>query len=604
MNQKRESNHIINKLFFRLLPIQVLIVAMGSINTLVDGAIAGRFIDSTTVGVVGLYYAMVQFLNAIGAVFLGGTAVLCGRYMGAADVNKTKGVFSLNMTSTFIIGAILTVISIVFGGTVADILGATEELKGPLVLYIRGFAVGILPLLLGQQIASFLQLERQNKRNYVAIVAMIICNIATDILFVAVLKWGIMGLALATSASNWIYFLILAQYYLTDKVQITYDRKSIVWGELKEMVKIGIPGAMLIFAIAMRNLAINRILLAHAGNDGLSAQSAFNMICGILLAYCLGNGAVVRMLTSIFVGEENDHSIKSLIKLVYTKGMVLIVALTVIVILLSGTIAAIFFPDRTSNVFGLCKQLIIIYALCLPMILVCTTSANYLQALGHNKYVNILSVFDGFFALVIPAAILAPILGALGVWIANPIGIALTMLLTPLYCSVFWKRKPQGLGEWLFIPKGFGAREEDRLDLTIKGLDDVANSSEVVQGFCKAHGVDERVSYYSALCLEETVGNVVEHGFHKDNKEHDLNANVVYNNGDILLRIKDDCIPFNPEERLKQVTQNPDDPMENLGIRMVHELADEVIYQNLIGLNVLTIKLSGTHAEGKPAASE
>ena len=84
-------------------------------------------------------------------------------------------------------------------------------------------------------------------------------------------------------------------------------------------------------------------------------------------------------------------------------------------------------------------------------------------------------------------------------------------------------------------------------------------------------------------------GNVVEHGFHKDNKEHSVNAHVVYKNDNILLRIKDDCIPFDPKERASLT--NSDDPLKNIGIRIVLKLADEVTYHNLLGLNVLSIKL-------------
>ena len=46
-----------SKLYFKLLPVQVMIVAMASINSIVDGAVAGRFIDSRTVGVIGEAYS-------------------------------------------------------------------------------------------------------------------------------------------------------------------------------------------------------------------------------------------------------------------------------------------------------------------------------------------------------------------------------------------------------------------------------------------------------------------------------------------------------------------------------------------------------------------
>ena len=93
-----------------MLPIQVLLVAMGAINSIVDGAVAGRFISAETVGVIGLFYTMVQVISAVNSVLLGGTAVLCGRYMGRGEMQKTRGVFSLNLTVSLLIGLLLTAV--------------------------------------------------------------------------------------------------------------------------------------------------------------------------------------------------------------------------------------------------------------------------------------------------------------------------------------------------------------------------------------------------------------------------------------------------------------------------------------------------------------
>ena len=50
------SDRLISKLFYGMLPVQILIFAMGYITSIVNGVMAGRFIDSSTVGVIGLYY--------------------------------------------------------------------------------------------------------------------------------------------------------------------------------------------------------------------------------------------------------------------------------------------------------------------------------------------------------------------------------------------------------------------------------------------------------------------------------------------------------------------------------------------------------------------
>lgn len=583
------KNDIINRLFFKLLPIQVMIVAMSSINTIIDGAFAGQFIDAKTVGVIGLYFSMVNILSAQSSVFLGGTSVLCGRYMGAGDFDKTNGIFSLNLTVSALVGIFLTLISFFFSGPLASFLGASAELKPALIQYIFGYAIGIIPMCISQQVASFLQLEREYVRSYVGIAGLIISNVLLDWILVGVMRLGIFGLAIATSLSSWVYFIILCQYYFTKKAQLHFNIKNIDWSELLPMIKIGFPGAMLIFCLALRSLVINRILLRYAGNDGLSAMAAFNMLSGLIVSYCLGVGSVIRTLVSVFVGEEDKTSIKQLLKIVFTKGLAVTIVIAILIIATAGIVTRIFFPDTQSVVYGMAEQLIVIYGACIPLIMICQVFTNYLQASGHHAYVNILSIFDGFFAMVIPSLILAPYLGALGVWLSNPIGIIMTMMLTPLYCIFFWKKIPKTTDEWLFFVDSFGVKDEDKLDFRINTIDDVVNTSKRVQEFCEKHNMDKKTSYYAALCLEEMASNVVEHGFHKDNKKHTIDVHVIYKDEGVTLRIKDDCIPFNPKERAEMTSSV--NPLKNIGIKMVLKLAKDVSYHNLLGLNVLSMTI-------------
>ncbi|MBQ9910132.1 MAG: polysaccharide biosynthesis C-terminal domain-containing protein [Lachnospiraceae bacterium] len=581
---------MIEKLFFKLLPVQVMIIAMGSINSIVDGAVAGRFIDAATVGVIGLFSSAIGVINALSSVLLGGSAVLCGRYMGRGDIEKTQGVFSLNLTVTSMLGFVMTASGLLFPGVIADICGADEALRGSLVLYVRGFAIGILPMMLVQQLAAFLQMERQSRRNYAGIAAMIVFNVTLDILFVSVMKMGVFGLALSTALCNWIYLIILLPYYLTKKAQLKYDPKSVVWKELPQIVKIGFPGALLVLCLSFRGLVQNRIILRWAGQDGMSAKGSLEMVSGLFIAFCLGGGATVRMLASVFVGEEDRDAIRELIRISLTKLMLLTLVITALVITFSGEVASIFFADRTSVVFRYTKQFFMIFGASIPLILLVQVQTNYLQAGGHHVCVDISSVIDGFFSVVIPSLILTPVLGALGVWLSTPIGIVITSLIYPVYACIYHRHVPRNTDEWLLFRPDFGVPSEDRLVLKIRSIADVTRTSEQVQAFCLSRGFGKRTAYYSALCLEEMAGNVVEHGFIKDRKMHDADARVIIKDGRVLLRIKDDCVPFDPLERSKQM--NPSDLSKNIGIRLVVKISDEAVYQNLLGLNVFTIRLN------------
>ncbi len=590
MNETMKKSDMLNRLFYKLLPVQILIVAMGAVNSIVDGVVAGRFIDAGTVGVVGLYFALVQVYQAVGNMLVGGSAVLCGRSMGRGDIKRTGSIFSMTLTVTMAAGVILTAVGLLIPGPLASLLGANAELKPALMTYIRGYAIGVIPLLMAQQVAAFLQLERKSAIGYAGITGLIVSNIALDIILVAVLHMDVWGLALATSISNWIYLIILLPYYFTGKAQLKFKPKEIEWSDLRPMIIIGLPGAMLVFCLAVRALVINRILLTYSGVDGLSAQSAFSMVSGIFIAFAIGVGSTVRVLSSVFYGEGDKDSLFRVLRIGYTRMIPLSLIVTAAVLILSTPLSALFFPDRATEVYKLAHQLFVIYAFCIPLIVIAQIICNYLQATGHNKYVNILSIFDGFFAMVIPALILAPKLGALGVWLSNPIGIILTLLFSLGYAIFYWKRLPRTRDEWMLLPPDFGVPDEDRLDIEIHGVEDVVTTAVRVEEFCTEHGLDPKRSKYAALCLEEMADNIVEHGFTKDRKKHTADVRVVYEWDGVLLRIKDDCIPYDPMERAAMLSD--DDVFHNIGLRMVMALADDIAYYNMMGLNVLSISLS------------
>ena len=106
---------------------------------------------------------------------------------------------------------------------------------------------------------------------------------------------------------------------------------------------------------------------------------------------------------------------------------------------------------------------------------------------------------------------------------------------------------------------------------------------------CRQRGIDARRSYIASLCMEEMAGNIVEHGFTKDKKQHSADIRVVHKDDTVILRIRDNCVAFDPAERLRIMEKGKNG--KNFGIKLVYGIATEVTYQNLLGLNVLTIRI-------------
>jgi anti-sigma regulatory factor (Ser/Thr protein kinase) len=213
----------------------------------------------------------------------------------------------------------------------------------------------------------------------------------------------------------------------------------------------------------------------------------------------------------------------------------------------------------------------------------------YGQVSDKQALIHILSVLDGVICIAVFSALLIPTLGMNGVYIANVLNGVVTLLTVIVYSVLKNRHIPRNTEDLMVIPDSFGVSEDDRMDLTVRSMDEVVLVSERVQQFCLEKGLDARRSALAGLAMEEMAGNVVRHGFQADKKKHSVDIRVVYKKSGVLLRIKDDCKPFDPGE-WKKVTA-PSDPASNIGIRLVFQIAESVEYQSVLGLNVLSIRI-------------
>jgi two-component sensor histidine kinase len=180
-------------------------------------------------------------------------------------------------------------------------------------------------------------------------------------------------------------------------------------------------------------------------------------------------------------------------------------------------------------------------------------------------------------------------MGGMGIWITQVLNGIYPVILIILHAWFINRNFAMDTESLMTLDKSMGVPEEDRLDVAIKSSGEVVNVSEKIIRFCKEHHIDERRAYFSGLCFEEMAGNIVEHGF-DDRKKHSIDIRVVYKGEDeLLLRLRDDGRPFNPKEYSDLFES--EDITHNIGIRMVSRIAKSMEYQNMLGLNVLTIRV-------------
>lgn len=587
MNKEYDSQ-MLKKVFWHLMPVQILIAAISSINGIIDATVASNVIGAEAIAATGLFFPITKILDSLNIVLLGGAQILCGKMLGKNQIDRTRGIFSIDMFFVAIISCVLTVVGLLLSSPVATLLGASNIIKEELSLYIVGMAPGFFAYMVVAQLASFLQLERQEKRTYIGIAVMAVTNISLDLLFVAVLKMGMFGLGLATSISNWVYLIFLASYYFTDKAIIKFSFKSIDFKDLKEIVSFGMPGAVTQFGQVVRGIILNYIFLLFVGDNGVAAYAAVCSFGGIFFAVDSALSAATRLLISVYVGEKDRTGLNIIIRTALVRGVILNVAVSAVFALFSNQFAAVFYSRDAYELFRMTRLGFIMFPISMIFTGIYIVFSNYYQSLGRIKFVNLLSIFDGGVGMIVSALALAPLFGMIGIWTSQILNGVYSMVIIFIYV-VIWNRKfPTSIDDYMTLNNEFGIDDNDRMDISVHNMDKVIEASKEVCEFCSNHGVDKKHITYAGLCIEEMAGNIIEHGF-TDGKNHSIDIRVIYTDGELLLRIKDDCKPFNPKERADML--EPDDVTHNIGLRIMSKLAKEMLYQNTFGLNVLTVRV-------------
>ena len=163
MKELSSDFKMIQGLCFRLLPIQVLLAMVGSINGIVSSLFASNFVGTDAMSAIGLYSPINSFFLALNIMMMGGSQIICGKYMGRNEISGMQNVFSVNMLVSFLVSVAASLLFLAAGFfDLTSIFTSDTVIRGYFNQYLIGMAIGIVPQVIGQQLSGFLSLENKN----------------------------------------------------------------------------------------------------------------------------------------------------------------------------------------------------------------------------------------------------------------------------------------------------------------------------------------------------------------------------------------------------------------------------------------------------------
>lgn len=337
------SDHFTYKRLLRFVLPAIVMMVVTSIYGVVDGLFISNFVGKTPFAAINLIWPFLMGLGTVGFMIGTGGGALVSKTLGQGQPQKANQHFSMLICMTVVVGVVLTVIGLAALRPLAVAMGAEGELLEGCVLYGSILMFFQTAYMLQNVFQSLFSVAEKPKLGLAITVAAGISNIALDALFVAVLRWGLKGAAIATVASQVVGGALPMLYFSRHNGSLL--RLTRPKFHIKTVLKVCTNGSselMTNLSNSVIGVLYNLQLMKLAGENGIAAYGVImyvNFIFnGIFFGYAIGSAPVI----GYHYGAENHAELKNLFRKSLTFIGISGVCLTALAMLLAQPLARIF----------------------------------------------------------------------------------------------------------------------------------------------------------------------------------------------------------------------------------------------------------------------
>ena len=139
-----------------------------------------------------------------------------------------------------------------------------------------------------------------------------------------------------------------------------------------------------------------------------------------------------------------------------------------------------------------------------------------------------------------------------------------------------------------------GENAEHVLDLSVApNLAEIQKVNDSVETFCGEIGLPAGISQKLSIIFDELLNNTISYGL-KDEAEHEIQIHIEYADGQVVVKVSDDGIPFNPFDQISPDTTLSVEEREigGLGVLLVKEMTDSQVYKRHSNRNIVTLTIN------------
>ncbi|MBQ4419195.1 MAG: ATP-binding protein [Synergistaceae bacterium] len=581
-----KSGTLVNRKFREFFLPTILSTMAGQLGVIIDSIIVGNLIDAGAMASVGVCMPLNQLAGAVMMLISVGAGGLAAIALGARQHDEANRIFSAVFILCFGVGTLITLLCLPFTHELSRFLALADDIVSSVWAYLHilvyrfpfMFALGGISILIRSDGMAKLA-------SYAVLIGQIV-NISLDLILIGRFNMALEGAALATVISDIAGAgYLLARYFASQErtfklVNILNNIKAFILLSFK-LMRAGVPVVSGIGLISAKVWCIYGIL-GQTGGAGAMTLYAVCMSClGVVSMFIAGASNAMSPIEGMLYGERDYHGVRMLVRRVMCFALCLTGVFVLFVLL---------FPQAVLSLFNIPPELTSEGAKAVRLFAVSTlgVTATFLiifhyTTVQRRDAANILSVVEGFVAVVPAAWILSKAMGVTGVWLAFILAELVGFVCLYLYVRFACKHSDGKFTDFYLIEK---SGKELLYDVSLKATnEDAAKLSRETISVLRDNGVEDSIAMKAGLALEEMTANLASY---PDNKRAaDIDIRISNADGKIILAIRDNGRAFNPVE----YSPSEESEYRTDGIMLLKAIAKNIQYNRVLSLNQTIIEL-------------
>ena len=419
------------------LPAIVAMVA-SSLYNMVDSIFIGQGVGALAISGLAITFPFMNLSAAFGAAIGVGSSAFLSVKLGQRDYDIANKILGNCVMLNIIIGIAFGGVGLLFLDPILRFFGASDATlpyaREYMVIILIGNAVTHLYLGLN---AVMRAAGKPRVAMYITIFTVVI-NAILDPLFIYTLRLGIRGAAYATILSQLMALMWQWKLFGNRKefLHFDYGKFRVEMPIVRNIISIGISPFSMNACACLVVIFINNSLMKYGGDMAVGAYGIANRVAFIFVMVTMGVCQGMQPIAGYNYGAQNYNRMLEVLRLAVIAGTLVCAV---------GFVIAIFFPEPCVRLFTTDVELIekSVVAMRYIMALFVIIGAqmvitNFFQSIGKAKVSIFLSLSRQLIILVPSIAILPPLMGLNGVWLAMPLsdGIAAVMAYAMLWIYV------------------------------------------------------------------------------------------------------------------------------------------------------------------------